>query len=318
MAGAIVTVGPNGEPITLHGLLREAEARALDTLERLKRGLAGPSGTTHTDDPDDETDEAEPGAASLTDRLAQRLSAHRTAALQIEVARHPQIALVHGMVQATLRDQYCGHDLPLGVKLMIRDRLASLAPDWPESPAAVALRDMQQVHAASLPRDSGELFAALLATPQDALVKLLAVCVAPTVDVVTLRASKDHLGEELAQAVGLDMAAWWKPTAEGYFRHVSKTAILDAARIFAPSGVNRLAKLKKGDLATEAERLASGTGWMPAVFGGGVAPADDREDAGQTDDDAEDLGPTTHDDTGSDDVAYEDASGEMQSLPIAA
>ncbi|SDE09495.1 ParB/RepB/Spo0J family partition protein [Paraburkholderia lycopersici] len=324
VAGAIVTVGPDGEPVTLRGLLREAEARALDTLERLKRGLAGPSNATHADDPDDETGEPEPVAASLTNRLAQRLSAHRTAALQIEVARHPQVALaalVHGMVQVVLHDPYCGHDLPLGVKLTVQDRLAALAPDWPESPAAVALRDVQQAQAAALPTDSDELFAVLLAMPQNALVTLLAVCVAPTVDVVTLRASKDQPGETLAQAVGLDMAAWWKPTAEGYFRHVSKAAILDAARTFASSDVTRLAKLRKGDLATEAERLASGTGWMPAVFGGTATPADtsadDREDAGQTDD-AEDLGPTTHEDTGAGDVAYEDVSGEMQSLPMAA
>lgn len=54
-----------------------------------------------------------PGLASQrerrrTERLTQRLSAHRTAALQIEVARHPQVALaalVHGMVQATLHRQ---------------------------------------------------------------------------------------------------------------------------------------------------------------------------------------------------------------------
>lgn len=30
--------------------------------------------------------------------------------------------------------------------------------------------------------------------------------------------------------------------------------------------VTRLAKLKKADIASEAERLADGTGWMPAVF----------------------------------------------------
>lgn len=321
MAGAIVTVGSDGEPVTLRGLLREAEARALDTLERLKRGLTGTTLAAHPDDPGDETDEAEPVAVSLSDRLAQRLSAHRTAALQIEIARHPQVALaalVHGMVQTTLHDQYYGHDLPLGVKLSIQDRLAAIAPDWPESPAAVALRDMQQARAASLPTDSGELFAALLAMPQDALVNLLAVCVAPTVDVVTPRATTTLPGVELADAVGLDMAAWWKPTAEGYFRHVSKATILAACKTFAPSEVNRLAKLKKGDLATEAERLASDIGWMPAVFGGCAAPADNSEDTGHTDDEAEDLGPTTHDETGADDVAYADASGDMPSLSIAA
>jgi ParB family chromosome partitioning protein len=34
---------------------------------------------------------------------------------------------------------------------------------------------------------------------------------------------------------------------------------------FAPD-VTRLAKLKKADIASEAERLADGTGWMPAIF----------------------------------------------------
>ncbi|MFU7556840.1 hypothetical protein ACM9NO_29210, partial [Pseudomonas paraeruginosa] len=70
-----------------------------------------------------------------------------------------------------------------------------------------------------------ELFAALLAMEQGELVKLLAVCVASTVDVVTPRATPHQPGEELAQAVGLDMAAWWQPTAEGYFKHVPKAAV---------------------------------------------------------------------------------------------
>ena len=42
--------------------------------------------------------------------------------------------------------------------------------------------------------------------------------------------------------------------------------ILDAVGAFAPESVTRLAKLKKADIASEAERLANGTGWMPAIF----------------------------------------------------
>lgn len=68
---------------------------------------------------------------------------------------------------------------------------------------------------------------------------------------------------------------WWVPTAEGYFSHVSKAVILDAARQFAPAHITRLSKLRKADLASEAERLAAGTGWMPAVFE--AAPASDAE-----------------------------------------
>jgi hypothetical protein len=114
------------------------------------------------------------------------------------------------------------------------------------------------------------------------------------------------------------MAAWGKLTAEGYFRHVSKPAILNAAKTFAPSDVNRLAKLKKGDLATETERLASDTGWMPAAFGRCPASADKREDAGDAEYEDEDFGPDTHDDTGSDDVAYADAPEKLPPQSIAA
>jgi len=266
-AGAIVTIDRSGEAVVHRGLMREAEAKALRTLERLRQGFGGVEGEAGNDD---EGEDAEPPkAAAMSDRLAQRLSAHRTAALQIEVARHPQAALaavVHGMVQVVLQNSRYGHDLPLGVRLTVQDRLEGMAPDWPESPAAVALRELQQEWAGKLPEDSAELFAALLAMPQDELVRLLAVCVAATVDVVTPRVTQRQSGKELAQAVALDMTTWWQPTAERYFRHVSKAVILEAVGEFAPDHVTRLAKLKKADIASEAERLADGTGWMPAIF----------------------------------------------------
>ncbi|EEE05469.1 ParB N-terminal domain-containing protein [Burkholderia multivorans] len=265
VAGAIVTLDREGEAVIHRGLLREAEAKALRTLEKLRQGFGAGDGTNDEEGHDDEA----PKAASLSDRLAQRLSAHRTAALQIEVARHPHIALaalVHGMVRVVLQDGYDRDGLPLGVTLKAQDRLEGFAPDVSESPATVGLRTLQEVAGEVLPQDSAELFAVLLAKSQDELVRLLAVCVASTVDVVTPRATQHQPGVELAQAVGLDMAAWWKPTAEGYFRHIAKPAILEAVSQYAPAHVTRLSKLKKGDIASEAERLADGTGWMPAVF----------------------------------------------------
>lgn len=279
-AGAIVTIDRNGEAVIHRGLMREAEAKALRTLEKLRQGFGGES--AENDDEGEDADDT-PKAAAMSDRLAQRLSAHRTAALQIEVARHPQAALaavIHGMVQTVLQGRYYGHDMPLGVSLKVQDRLEGMAPDWPESPAAVALRELQQVAGEALPQDSAKLFTALLAKPQDELVRMLAVCVASTVDVVTPRATQHQPGEELAQAVGLDMAAWWKPSAEGYFKHVSKAVILDAVGDYAPDSVNRLGKLKKADIASEAERLADGTGWMPAIFkaaGPEAAPEEAQE-----------------------------------------
>ena len=262
-AGAIVTLDRDGEAAIHRGLLREAEAKALRMLDRARRGLGEET------PPGAKGAKAERKSTGMSDRLAQRLSVHRTAALQIELARHPQAALaatVHGMVQAILQSNSHDQKLPLGLTLTVKKRLQDMAPDWPDSPAAVALRELQQVTGKTLPQESAELWAALLAKPQDDLVRLLAICIAATVDVVTPRAMTQQPGMELAQAVGLDMAAWWKPTAEGYFKHVSRNVILQAASEFAPQQVTRLAKLKKNDLAEEAEKLAQGTGWIPAVF----------------------------------------------------
>ncbi|MFP6559232.1 ParB/RepB/Spo0J family partition protein [Paraburkholderia sp. B3] len=300
VAGAVVTIDREGETVIYRGLLREAEAKALRTLHRLRQGFAE-GGATNEDEGD--ADEA-PKAANVSDRLAQRLSAHRTAALQIEVAQHPHVALaalVHGMVQTVLQPNAYRNGLPLGVRLTVKDRLESLAPDVSESSAAVALRTLQEVTGEALPEDSAELFAVLLAKSQDELVRLLAVCVAATVDVVTPRTTQRQPGAELAQAVGLDMAAWWKPTAEGYFQHVPKAAILEAVGQYAPDHVTRLSKLKKGDIASEAERLAEGSGWMPAVF----QPGHHTEPEGVPD-------------AASDDDALEDAADEVEAHALAA
>jgi ParB family chromosome partitioning protein len=93
----------------------------------------------------------------------------------------------------------------------------------------------------------------------------------------------------LAHAVNLDMHDWWIPTAAGYFEHVSKAKALEAVQVFAPDQVNRLGKLKKAEIASEAERLAAGTGWLPVMFRGVDVPvaempvvsATDAEDAAE-------------------------------------
>ncbi len=256
-AGVVVTLDRQGEPVIHRGLLREAEAKALRALAKAQHGEGQEEG--------EEAPEAK--KASQSEKLTRRLSAHRTAALQVELSRHPQVALaalVHGMVLRVIHDGY-GRSLPVGVSLTPQDKLEAFAPDLPQSPAGVALRELQEAWGKRLPEDAGELFAALLAMPQPELVKLLAVCVARTVDGVDGREAVDRTAL-LAQAVGLDMAAYWTPTADGYFNHVSKAVVLAAVQQFAPESVTRLAKLKKAAIASEAERLAVGQDWMPAMF----------------------------------------------------
>lgn len=258
IAGAIVTVDHAGEVITHRGLLREAEAKALRAQERQGTQAGG----------DDEGEAQQPTAPGISEKLARRLSAHRTAALQAELARHPQVALVavvHRLALRVVVDSFGSGDSPINISASPQDGLDAFAPDVAQSPALIGLREVRQAWAARLPSNPDALFAELLALPQQEVLSLLAVCVSTTVGAVTPR--EDTLpATALAQAVGLDMHPWWTPTAEGYFAHVSKAKVIEAVQAFAPEHAARLAKLKKNDLASEAERLAVGTGWLPLML----------------------------------------------------
>ena len=71
--------------------------------------------------------------------------------------------------------------------------------------------------------------------------------------------------DRLARATGLDMkSAGWKPMVGNYLGRVTKARIVDAVREGAGERAAELiGHLKKGDMATEAERLLDGTGWLP-------------------------------------------------------
>ena len=300
-----MTLDREGAVCVHRGLLREAEAKALRVLERTRNGEVASA----------DAEGVQPATAGMSGRLALRLSAHRTAALQTELARHPHVALAavaHGMVWPVLqRHSRCGESLPLGMHLTVQHGLHRFAPDCADAPATAALRELQQAWSERLPTGSEQCFVTLLAMPQDELVQLIAVCAASTVDVVTQSAAPDASGALLAEAVGLDMASWWKPTAEGFFAHLAKAPILDAVRQFAPAEAGRLAKLKKKDLAAEAERLVQGTGWLPAVFAGSAAP-DAEPDA--EDEDEADMRQGGDDDGADDDADEEEAEEDDAAL----
>lgn len=261
LAGAVVSLDPMGGVVVHRGLLREEQAKALRDQARQEEGGAGSSLDAGTDEP------AKPG---ISEKLAKRLSAHRTAALQAEVARHPQVALVavvHRLALRVIVDCYGSGGSPVDISATPQDGLGLHAPDIGEAAAAVGMRKVSQAWADRLPEDPDALFNELLAFPQQELLSLLAVCVASTVSVLASH-EEEVPAAALARAVNLDMHDWWTPTAASYFEHVSKAKALEAVQAFAPDQVNRLGKLKKAEIARAAERLAVGTGWLPVMFRG--------------------------------------------------
>ena len=72
----------------------------------------------------------------------------------------------------------------------------------------------------------------------------------------------------VAQATGFDMVeAGWEPTADTYLNRVPKARILEAVREAKGEGTAQLLDhLKKGEMATEAERLLKGSSWLSEVL----------------------------------------------------
>lgn len=261
MAGVVVSVDHTGGVVVHRGLLREEQAKALRAQERQEAGYDSSSNASCA-----KAEHAGPAKAGISEKLAKRLSAHRTVALQAEVARHPHVALVavvHQLAARVILDGY--GPSPISITAVSQDRLTHHAPDVEEAPASVGMREVRDAWAARLPSDPAALFAELLPMPQSELLSLLAVCVGYTVSAIASQ-ENEVPAAMLAQAVNLDMHDWWTPTAAGYFDHVSKAKALEAVQVFAPGEVNRLAKLNKAQIAAEAERLAVGSGWLPVMF----------------------------------------------------
>ena len=99
-----------------------------------------------------------------------------------------------------------------------------------------------------------DLFAWCLAQDSDTLRRLLAFCAAQTVNAVLLKADRPESGRmehaaRLANALHLDMAAWFTPTAANYFSRISKAGIIDALREVKGAIAPAWNTMKKTDLA---------------------------------------------------------------------
>ena len=137
-----------------------------------------------------------------------------------------------------------------------------------ETATAKALSARHEAWAALLPREAADLWAALSVLDEDSRRRLFAHCAACAVNAVQETWNRRpralaHAGQ-LAAALRLDMAGQWTPGADNYLGRVTKARILEAVREAKGAAVaERLADLKKGEMAVQAEALLAGSGWLP-------------------------------------------------------
>ncbi len=255
IAGAIVAIGPDGKPDIRRGFILPADKPKPQPKTKTVK-------TVHDDG--SVTDREVEDAFILPASLLETLTAHRSAALAATLMEEPEIALAalaHSLaLQAFYRVTGNGSCLRLNAT-------SYLHRDAKNSSAARAIEATEESWNQTLPGDESGLWDWCLAQDQATLLRLLAFCVASTIDCVVSKTAPNgdrvqHAGM-LATALDLDMAQWFTPTAESYFGKVNKAGILRALREAKGGEAPAWAAMKKSELAVLAEREMAATGWLP-------------------------------------------------------
>lgn len=278
------------------------------------------------DEPDEELGDEDSGGdlgdgagvsrPALSQRLADELAMMKTELLSVHVASDPAFALDLGtfiMAEAATRT--------LGT-WSIPSELRANAPSprvagfESETHASARWQELQDdLDRSWLEHESiEERYDAFCALTDDARAAWLGWAIARTLHAVPAGRSGSEFLDHLGRKLGIDVAAWWRPTAKNYFDRITKPAIL--ALFEEIGGVElrqRYAGSKKHDLATSAERLFAGDiiveaemktkaiAWLPSAmtFATGT-PADagesqagscgeEQEGAGASDGESEQL-----------------------------
>lgn len=215
----------------------------------------------------------EEGLKPLPDRLVADLTAWRTLALQDAFAHNPQLAfgaVLHAFVLSLF--YRFSHASCLGLR--VSEVYFSNPPEGLRDSAPA--RSIDARHAAwreRLPQTEAELWDALIALDANEQASLFAHCASLSLNAqidpgqsarsdIAGRTAHSHV---LARVVALDpIAAGWRATGDGYFRHVTKARILsDVTEARGAEFAGTIDHLKKPDMVREAETLLEESDWLP-------------------------------------------------------
>ncbi|MCQ9157019.1 ParB/RepB/Spo0J family partition protein [Acidomonas methanolica] len=222
--------------------------------------------------------EEEDGLKPLSDRLLTELTAWRTLALRDAFVGNPHVALTE-FLHTLVRDIYWQTPGADCLEAYVREiSLPVHSPDMPGSLPAHALRQRNEGWKHDLPEDEDALWHWINGLDDTSRLALLAHCLSFGINALhesshgpsLARSVRERLAraDRLATVLALDLAeAGWQPTVENYLGRVTKARILEAVReARGIEAAERIAHLKKNDMAQAAERLLEGAGWLPEAL----------------------------------------------------
>ncbi|TIN95465.1 MAG: ParB/RepB/Spo0J family partition protein [Mesorhizobium sp.] len=274
-AGAFISIAGDGRLRVDRGYVRPEDEAPAEP-ESASDGATGEGGTVGDDADGDHNansdamaePEEDEGLSPISDRLMTELTAHRTLGLRRALGEHPDVAFRAALHALTLKVFYqYGSDSCLELDLKTVS-FGAQAPGLNDSVSAEAIRARHESWTKALPKDSADLWDALRDWDSDSRAALFAHVVSLSVNAVSeswnRRPRALAHADQVADAVDLDMSVRWKPTVDTFLGRVTKARILQAvAEAKGQRAADRIAHLKKGDMATEATTLLNGTGWLP-------------------------------------------------------
>lgn len=245
-AGTLLSIDPDGSLHVEQNYLRKEDAKRYAAAER----RATREHKTN-------------GGSRLPAALVGNLTAHRTAALQVELARQPQLALA-ALLHRLIGERFYGHyHLRSPVQVSCTDPSLRIADDIETSRAFRERAELLESVQTQLPEDPETLWEWVCMRSPSEQLAMLAVCIAPTLNGTTTQIESDSPIDFLASAAKLDMKQWWSVTS-AYLKRIQKRQILEAVREgVSAEAAAPLEPLKKEALVESAQRQLAETGWLP-------------------------------------------------------
>jgi len=314
IAGCIATIGRDGEPQVIGGLVRpedmskpaeadHSDVGEVDDGDATGAGrLRGPSISGPIASPPDPDAEARK-EAGVGIGLSDDLRSIRTALAKAHLGKDFEAAfdlMLFQLSRSVFTRGYKDHALDIAIK-ETADRPTTRMNDqdfgaWSPGEAMLADRSSLPLDWLAI-KDDGESFAALRALPEADKQALFASTVARTVkgQLAFEPQARPELEATIAR-LGIDFAGQVRPTAAMLWSRINKGRILDIARdILGPAWASARAKSKKPDLARAMEEAfaagspplgitadahAAALAWMPPGFAAFDAGRAGVEDAG--------------------------------------
>ena len=203
--------------------------------------------------------------------LVRSMSCDRSLAVQAALSTKPDIAVA--MLTWTLCRATFSHRSYEGtpMKISLTDNSSALISDSSAKEDGKAWQFLQQQKAewqALLPKGWEQDFRWLLDWSTDDVLGLQGFCSATAVccfqDRMYGKSQTSNL-DALELAMDFDLADWWQPTAEGFFKRISKEQIAGVLTEVGKTGnASDAEKMKKGDAADFAESSMKNSRWVPS------------------------------------------------------